>query len=127
MTRLHAALLLVLIASSLYLVKVSYDARRLFTALDRSQAVALQLESDHERLQLEARAQATPLRVERVARERLAMRNVSPAVTEYVSAAATTASAASGPSRDQPPPVAQPARTPAAHGSGPSAASQGRP
>lgn len=88
MNRLNLALLAALIASSLYLVKVSYDARRLFAELDRIQAQALQLDSDYERLQLEARAQATPLRVERVAREKLAMRSATPAVSEYVSAPA---------------------------------------
>lgn len=99
MTRLNLALLAALIASSLYLVKVSYDSRRLFTELDRMQAQALQLDTDFARLQLEARAQATPLRVERVARERLAMRGASPAVTEYVSA---PAAAASAPEEDRP-------------------------
>ena len=99
MTRLNFALLAALIASSLYLVKVSYDSRRLFTELDRMQAQALQLDTDFARLQLEARAQATPLRVERVARERLAMRSTSPAVTEYVNA---PAAAASAPEEDRP-------------------------
>ena len=37
MTRLNLALLLVLLASSMYLVRVSYDARRLFNDLDRAQ------------------------------------------------------------------------------------------
>lgn len=94
MTRLNLVLLLALIASSLYLVKVSYESRRLFTELDRAQALALQLQSEHERLQLEARAQATPLRVEKVAREKLAMRNATPAVTEYVAAPAAAAASA---------------------------------
>ena len=91
MNRLNLALLAALIASSLYLVKVAYDARRLFAELDRIQAQALQLDSDYERLQIEARAQATPLRVERVARERLAMRGATPAVSEYVTAPALPA------------------------------------
>lgn len=88
MGKLNLAVLAALIASSLYLVKVTYDARRLFAELDRIQAQALQLDSDFERLQLEARAQATPLRVERVAREKLAMRSATPAVSEYVTAPA---------------------------------------
>ena len=96
MTRLNVLLLLALIASSLYLVKISYESRRLFTELDRAQALALQLQSEHERLQLEARSQATPLRVEKVAREKLAMRNASPAVTEYVDAPGSAASAVGG-------------------------------
>lgn len=84
MTRLNALLLVALVASSLYLVRVSYESRRLFAELDRSQQQAGLLEHDHERLQLERRAQATPLRVEKVAREKLAMRSATPAVTQYV-------------------------------------------
>ncbi|WP_428420440.1 cell division protein FtsL [Methylibium sp.] len=84
MTRLNVMLLIALVCSSLYLVKVSYESRRLFAELDRAQALALKLESDHERLLVDARAQATPLRVEKVARDRLGMRSATPAVTEYV-------------------------------------------
>lgn len=84
MTRLNVMVLVALIASSLYLVKVSYESRRLFAELDRAQAEALRLESEHDRLLVDARAQSTPLRVEKVARERLAMRSATPAVTEYV-------------------------------------------
>lgn len=83
-SRLNALLLLVLLASSTYLVRVSYDARRLFTELDRSQSEARQLDIDHERLLAELQAQATPLRVEKTAREKLAMQLASPAVTKYV-------------------------------------------
>ncbi len=90
-SRLNIILLLVLLASSLYLVKVSYEGRRLFTALDRAQAEARQLDIDHERLQAELQAQATPLRIEKTARERLAMRTATPAVTRYVDAPAAGA------------------------------------
>jgi cell division protein FtsL len=92
MTRLNFVLLLALIASSLYLVRVSYDSRRLYTALDIAQNDARKLEIEHERLKSEKQSQATPLRVERVARDKLAMRTATPAVTEYV----TYAPAASG-------------------------------
>ena len=40
MTRLNLLLLLALLASSVYLVHVAYDARRLFAALDRAQTEA---------------------------------------------------------------------------------------
>ncbi|MEO8278211.1 MAG: cell division protein FtsL [Ideonella sp.] len=83
-SRLNAILLLVLLVSSIYLVRVSYDARRLFTDLDRSQSEARQLDIDHERLLAELQAQATPLRVEKTAREKLAMQLATPAVTKYV-------------------------------------------
>ena len=84
MTRLNVLLLLVLLASSLYLVRVSYESRRLFAALDKAQGEERTLDHDAERLKTELRSQATPLRVERTARERLAMRAATPAVTQYV-------------------------------------------
>ena len=73
--RLNAVLLLVLLCSSLYLVRVATTRARLFTALDRAQSEARQLDVEHERLQAELQAQATPLRIEKAAREKLAMRN----------------------------------------------------
>ena len=84
MTRLNAVLLLVLLASSVYLVRVSYDARRLFTELDRAQGEERQLDTEHERLKAEKQAQATPLRVEKTARDKLSMRTATPAITQYV-------------------------------------------
>ena len=94
MTRLNLLLLLVLIASSLYLVRVSYEARRLFAELDKAQSEERALDHDSERLKTELRSQATPLRVERTARERLAMRAATPAVTQYVELPKQAASSA---------------------------------
>ena len=85
MTRLNLVLLLALLASSLYLVSVQYESRRLFSDLDKERSQARQIETDKERLQAEKRAQATPSRVERLAREQLQMRPATPAVTHYVS------------------------------------------
>ena len=99
MTRLNLLLLVALVISSVYLVRVSYDSRRLFAQLDRAQSEARQLEIEHERLIAEKQSQATPLRVEKVARERLAMRNATPAVTQYVGYAAPAAASASGGAR----------------------------
>ncbi len=84
MTRLNVLLFVALIASSLYLVKISYDARRLFAELDKAQSEERALNTEFERLKAERQAQATPLRVEKTARERLAMRNATPGVTQYV-------------------------------------------
>lgn len=92
MTRINLLLLLALVASSVYLVRVSYESRRLFAELDRAQNESRQLEIEFERLKAERQSQATPLRVERVARERLAMRNATPGVTQYVTYAASAAS-----------------------------------
>jgi cell division protein FtsL len=85
MTRLNLVLLLAVLASSLYLVSVQYESRRLFSDLDKARSEAHRLEADNERLQVEKRAQATPLRVERLAKEKLQMRTATPAITHYVS------------------------------------------
>ena len=84
MTRLNLLLLLAVLASALYLVSVQYESRRLFTEIDRANAEARRLEVESERLQVEKRAQATPLRVQKLAREQLQMHGATPAITQYV-------------------------------------------
>jgi cell division protein FtsL len=84
MTRLNLVLLLAVIASALYLVKVQYDSRRLYVEIEKAQGEARRLEVERERLQVEKRAQATPLRVEKLAKEQLQMRPATPAITQYV-------------------------------------------
>lgn len=83
MLRLNLVLLLAVLASALYLVDVQYESRRLFTDLDKARSAGRRLEADNERLQVEKRAQATPLRVETLAKEKLQMRSVTPAITYY--------------------------------------------
>jgi len=84
MTRLNMILVLALLASSLYLVRTAYDSRRLFAELDKAKNEAARLDTESKRLEAEREAQATSLRVERTAREKLAMRTATPAVTVYV-------------------------------------------
>ncbi|HQR98992.1 MULTISPECIES: cell division protein FtsL [unclassified Polaromonas] len=84
MTRLNLVLLVAVLVSALYLVRTQYESRRLFVELEKTTALSRQLESDKERLQVEKRAQATPLRVEQISRERLQMRSATPAITQYV-------------------------------------------
>lgn len=85
MTRLSIFLLLAVIASALVLVHSQYETRRLFMALESARKEAKRLDVDQDRLQVERRAQATPLRVEQIARQQLQMRAASPAITQYVS------------------------------------------
>ncbi len=85
MTRLNLVLLLAVLFSALYLVNVQYESRRLFTDIDQAKVLTRKLELENERLQVEKRAQATPLRVERLARDQLQMRVATPAITHYVS------------------------------------------
>ena len=97
MTRLNVLLLVALIFSSLYLVRVSHDSRRLFAELDRTRNEERLLDSEYERLRSEKQSQATPLRVEKTARDKLAMRNATPAVTQYVSYARSVSASAAAP------------------------------
>ncbi len=98
MTRLNLFLLLAVLASALYLVNVQYESRRLFSAMDKALNEARLLETENERMQVEKRAQATPLRVEKLARERLQMRAATPAITHYVNAGATAGAVSAAPS-----------------------------
>jgi cell division protein FtsL len=95
MTRLNFLLLLVVIASALVLVKSAYDVRRLTSEIHRAEMEAQRLAGDQTRLEADRQLQATNLRVERTARERLQMRTASPAVTMYEGRAGAVEAAAS--------------------------------
>ncbi|MDN3922271.1 cell division protein FtsL [Roseateles violae] len=82
MGRLNFLLLIAVLGSGLVLVHSAYEARRLFTEIDRAKVEAARLESDSQRLQAERHAQATNLRVEQVAREKLRMKTITPAVIQ---------------------------------------------
>ena len=84
MTRLNFMLLVAVLVSALYLVHTQYESRRLYVELEKATAQSKKLESENERLQVEKRAQATPLRVERLAKESLQMQTATPAITQYV-------------------------------------------
>ena len=84
MTRVNALLLVAVMCSALYLVRTQYESRRLYTELDRAKAQAQRLENEYDRLDIERGAQATPLRVEKLAREQLGMRTIMPSITTYV-------------------------------------------
>jgi cell division protein FtsL len=84
MIRLNLVLLVAVLASAFYLVHTQYESRRLYTAIDKANAQAHRLEADHEQLQVQKRAQATPARVQQLASRQLQMRPVNPGITEYV-------------------------------------------
>ena len=94
MTRLNLVLLMAVMASALYLVRTQYESRRLYVELEKATAQNRKLEAENERLQVEKRAQATPLRVEKLAKNNLQMRTVTPAITQYVTQSGTTATEA---------------------------------
>ena len=91
--KLNLVLLAALLVSAMLLVRTSYEGRRLFAAIDRAKTEQQQLDADYKRLDAERQAQATHLRVEKVAREKLQMRVATAAVTQYVADTAASESA----------------------------------
>jgi cell division protein FtsL len=97
MSKTNAVLALLLLLSCLALVRVAYESRRVFAELDKARNEQRLLDAEYKRLDAERQAQATNLRVEKVARERLRMTTATPAVTAYVED--TAVSGASGATR----------------------------
>lgn len=84
MTKFNALLLVLLVVSCFWLVRVEHESRRLFNELDRTRTEARLLDNEFQRLRSDQQSQATPLRVEKTARDRLAMRLATPAITQYI-------------------------------------------
>ncbi|MBP7484887.1 MAG: cell division protein FtsL [Pseudomonadota bacterium] len=95
MSRLNVFLAAVLVMSCIWLIRSSNDARHLFVDLEKAQAQSHELQIEYDRLQVDKRAQATPLRVEKLAREKLQMFANTPGVTHYVRGASAPVEAAS--------------------------------
>src|SRR3954463_6593139 len=100
--RLNVVLALALILSGLYLVRISYESRRLYAEIENAHGVERQLEADRRRLEAERQAQATHLRVESTARTKLAMRAATPGNTTYVVDSGLAAAPRSAPLAAQP-------------------------
>jgi cell division protein FtsL len=83
MSRVSVFLFLAVLLSALYVVRTQYESRSLTTELDRATSEARRLDIENDRLDVERRAQSTPLRVEKLAREQLHMRTITPAITQY--------------------------------------------
>lgn len=83
MNRLNLMLLLILVASSLVLVRAAYETRRLRSDIHRAELEIERLEGERKQYEAERQLQATTVRVDRSAREKLGMFVVSPAVTMY--------------------------------------------
>ena len=83
MTRINLLLLFAVVASALYLVRTQYESRKLVTELDLATAQAHKLEVEYGRLEVQRGSEATPVRVEKLAREQLRMRPITPAITMY--------------------------------------------
>lgn len=103
MMRLNLSLLLVVMVSAFYLVHTQYESRRLYTALDRANAQSHKLESEHEQLRVLKREQAASARVQGLATRKLAMRPVSPGITQYVTMADVASGSASAATQEKQP------------------------
>lgn len=90
MARLNLLLLALLAASALGLVAAQHQARKLYNELQVEQAAAKRFEEEITRLQTEQGFWSTPTRIEKVARERLAMRLPDAAHTRILGAALAT-------------------------------------
>jgi cell division protein FtsL len=80
----NTLLFLGVMATALAVVRTQHLARLEFVAVDDSKVALKQIEQDNTRLEVEKRAQATPLRVETIAKEKLYMRTTTPSITQYV-------------------------------------------
>ena len=94
MSRFSLVMFIAVLLSALYVVRTQYESRSLTTELDRATNEARRLEIENDRLDVERRAQATPVRVEKLAREQLHMRTITPAITQYAAMPGGVASAA---------------------------------
>ncbi len=86
MARLNLLLLAILVTSSLGLIASQHQARKLYNELQVEQAAAKRFEEEISRLQIEQSFWSTPTRIEKVARERLAMRVPDTAHTRILGA-----------------------------------------
>ncbi len=84
MTRVNLLLLVAVLLTALYLVRTQYESRRIFVELEKATSQGRKLEIDNETLQAERRSQATPLRVDKLAKDKLQMVPATAAITQYV-------------------------------------------
>ena len=93
MTRVNLLLLVAVLLTALYVVHTQYESRRIFVELEKASAQGRKLETDNRTLQAERRSQATPLRVDKLAKDKLQMVPATAAITQYVSIGTTAATA----------------------------------
>ncbi len=85
MTRVNLLLLVAVLLTALFVVRTQYESRRIFVELEKATSQGHKLEIDNETLQAERRSQATPLRVDKLAKDKLQMMPATAAITQYVS------------------------------------------
>ncbi len=84
MNKLTWILAVALLGSCLALVRSAYESRRVFTEWDLAKLEQRRLDAEFKRLDAERQDQATHRRVERVARDKLAMSNAAQGATVFI-------------------------------------------
>ncbi len=82
----HYILLALIVASALSIVTSSHQARKLFVSIERADALAKRLDTEHRQLQVEQSSLAKPALIDAAARRDLRMDRVTPAHTLYLNA-----------------------------------------
>jgi cell division protein FtsL len=98
-SRVNLVLVVLLLASCLWLVHTSQRTRQLTSKLHTASERQKLLDAELKRLEAERQAQATHLRVDRVARDKLGMVSMTPAVIVTVALPASAAASGAGTSR----------------------------
>ena len=88
MARLNLLLLMIALACALSVVSTNHRARKLFSELESAQKKMRDLEVEWGQLQLEQSTVAAHVRVEKLARDRLGMKQPAPGQVISVDAAA---------------------------------------
>ncbi len=96
MLRINLILLAVLAACALGLVTSQYKARKLFADLEHEQERARSLQIEYGQLQLEASTWAMHSRIEKMANQRLRMRQPDPSRLQMIEPDASGAAAGAG-------------------------------
>ena len=99
MGRVNLFVSVLLMLSAISLVTARYQARQLFVELDRSRALARELDIRWRQLQLDRAELARNAHVDKVAREELRMRSIVPDRTIYINQTAVPAADAPGVAR----------------------------
>jgi cell division protein FtsL len=82
--RFNALLLILIMSSAFYLVKIQYQFRQLYTEIDRAHLQNRRLQAEHEQLKVQKQAQGTSARVQQIAINRLKMHPPNPGTTIYL-------------------------------------------
>ena len=99
MGRVNLFVSVLLMLSAISLVTARYQARQLFVELDRSRALARELDIRWRQLQLDRAELARNAHVDKVAREELRMQSIVPDHTIYINQPAAPAANAQGVAR----------------------------